>query len=53
MQIKNLVEADASITRVSTLAEGDLYKRAVIDGSDTQIRIGRVQSISTTVRRSW
>ena len=45
MQIKNLVEAGATITRISTLAEGDLYKRAVIDGKDTEIHIGRVTAI--------
>ena len=45
MQIKNLVEAGATITRISTLSEGDLYKRAVIDGKDTEIHIGRVSAI--------
>ena len=45
MQIKKLVEAGATITRISTLAEGDLYKRAVIDGTDTEIHIGRVTAI--------
>lgn len=45
MKIKNLVEAGATITRISTLSEGDLYKRAVIDRTDTEIHIGKVTAI--------
>ncbi|NEG95985.1 hypothetical protein CS006_10520 [Bifidobacterium primatium] len=52
MEIKNLVETAAAVTRVQTLHRGDVYKRIEENGGDATVIVGRVMDIASNGERT-
>ena len=54
MEIRNLVEQSATVTRVQTLHMGDIYKRVEEDdNSNATVIIGKVMDLAATANRPW